>query len=120
MKLWPFKVIQAPGGEGKPLIEVHAGKEKKTLKPQEVSAMVLGKMRDTAEAYLGKEVKNMVVTVPAYFERRAAPGDQGCRHDRRRTSRILNEPTAAAIAFGLDRQAPRRKYSNLRPWRRHV
>ena len=57
----------------------HAGKEKKTLKPQEVSAMVLGKMRDTAEAYLGKEVKNMVVTVPAYFNdaQRQATKDAG-------------------------------------------
>ena len=105
MKLWPFKVIQAPGGEGKPLIEVHAGKEKKTLKPQEVSAMVLGKMRDTAEAYLGKEVKNMVVTVPAYFNdaQRQATKDAGTIAGLN-VLRILNEPTAAAIAFGLDRQ----------------
>merc|ERR1719506_1141488 len=77
MKLWPFKVTQADGG--KSMIEVFAGKTKKTLSPQEVSAMVLGKMRDTAQTYLGTEVKNMVVTVPAYFNdaQRQATKDAG-------------------------------------------
>ena len=64
-KLWPFKVVE--GAEGKPLIEVQVNGKPKLLKPQEISAMVLSKMRDTAEAYLGKEVVNMVITVPAYF-----------------------------------------------------
>merc|ERR1719502_338146 len=104
MKLWPFKVVQADGG--KPMIEVMAGSERKTLKPQEVSAMVLAKMRDTAEAYLGTKVVNMVVTVPAYFNdaQRQATKDAGAIAGLN-VQRILNEPTAAAIAFGLDRTA---------------
>merc|ERR1719502_1869381 len=104
MKLWPFKVVEAEGG--KPMVEVMAGSEKKSLKPQEVSAMVLGKMRDTAEAYLGTKVVNMVITVPAYFNdaQRQATKDAG-QIAGLNVQRILNEPTAAAIAFGLDRSA---------------
>jgi len=102
MKLWPFKVV--PDSSGKPLIQVTVDGAKKSLTPQEVSSMVLGKMRDTAEAYLGKEVKNMVVTVPAYFNdaQRQATKDAGAIAGLN-VLRILNEPTAAAIAFGLDR-----------------
>ena len=101
-KLWPFKVVD--GGGDKPLIEVKVGGKKKQLKPQEVSAMVLNKMKETAEAYLGKEVVNMVVTVPAYFNdaQRQATKDAGAIAGLN-VLRILNEPTAAAIAFGLDR-----------------
>merc|ERR1719378_1490237 len=64
MKLWPFKVVNA---EGKPNIEVVASGENKVFAPEEISAMVLVKMKETAEVFLGKEVKNAVVTVPAYF-----------------------------------------------------
>ena len=66
MKLVPFKIVNK---EGKPYIEVEVGKtnEKKTFSPEEISAMVLTKMKETAEAYLGKELKHAVVTVPAYF-----------------------------------------------------
>jgi chaperone protein DnaK len=101
MKLWPFKVTSA---DGKPMIEVRVGPETKTLKPQEVSAMVLSKLRDTAETYLGEPVANMVVTVPAYFNdaQRQATKDAGAIAGLN-VLRILNEPTAAAIAFGLDR-----------------
>ena len=104
MKLWPFKLVEADGG--KPMIEVYAGKEKKSLKPQEVSAMVLAKMRDTAEAYLGTKVVNMVVTVPAYFNdaQRQATKDAGSIAGLN-VLRIINEPTAAAIAYGLDKQS---------------
>lgn len=65
MKLWPFKVVRGDGD--KPLIEVEYKSETKTFSPEEISAMVLGKMKNIAESYLGKEVKNAVVTVPAYF-----------------------------------------------------
>ena len=101
-KLWPFKVVE--GAEGKPLIEVQVNGKPKLLKPQEISAMVLSKMRDTAEAYLGNEVVNMVITVPAYFNdaQRQATKDAGAIAGLN-VLRILNEPTAAAIAFGLDR-----------------
>ena len=104
LKLWPFQVVEAEGD--KPLVQVKAGTEKKSLKPQEVSAMVLGKMRDTAEAYLGEKVVNMVITVPAYFNdaQRQATKDAGSIAGLN-VLRILNEPTAAAIAFGLDRSA---------------
>lgn len=66
MKLVPYKIVNK---EGKPYIEVEVGKnnEKKTFSPEEISAMILTKMKETAEAYLGKEVKHAVVTVPAYF-----------------------------------------------------
>ena len=106
MKLWPFRVVD---DHGAPVVEVTLGgesRERKLLKPQEVSAMVLGKMRDTAEAYLGKPVVNMVVTVPAYFNdaQRQATKDAGAIAGLN-VLRILNEPTAAAIAFGLDRAA---------------
>ena len=64
---WPFTVVEAAGGEGKPAIQIRAKGELKTMMPQEVSSMVLSKMRDIAESYLGVAVANMVVTVPAYF-----------------------------------------------------
>ena len=73
---WPFTVVEAAGGEGKPAIQIRARGELKTMMPQEVSSMVLSKMRDIAESYLGVAVTNMVVTVPAYFndaQRQAAP-----------------------------------------------
>ena len=65
MKHWPFKLLKGP--EGKPLIQVQYKGETKTFSPEEISSMVLTKMKQIAEAYLGKEVKNAVITVPAYF-----------------------------------------------------
>lgn len=104
MKHWPFTVRS---GEGeKPLIEVIANGEKKTFHPEEISAMVLQKMREIAESYLGKSVKNAVVTVPAYFNdsQRQATKDAGTIAGLN-VMRIINEPTAAAIAYGLDKKS---------------
>jgi L1 cell adhesion molecule like protein len=103
MKHWPFKVIAGPGD--KPLIEVNYKGEKKQFAPEEISSMVLVKMKETAEAYLGKEVKNAVVTVPAYFNdsQRLATKDAGTIAGLN-VLRIINEPTAAAIAYGLDKK----------------
>ncbi|KFD49995.1 hypothetical protein M513_09088 [Trichuris suis] len=101
-KMWPFKVIEQ---SGKPHVEVTVGKEKKTFSPEEISAMVLTKMKETAEAYLGKKVTHAVVTVPAYFNdaQRQATKDAGTIAGLT-VLRIINEPTAAAIAFGMDKK----------------
>merc|ERR1712138_385653 len=103
MKHWPFKVTSGVGG--KPTIHVQYRGEEKTLAPEEISAAVLTKMKETAEAYLGKEVKNAVVTVPAYFNdaQRQATKDAGTISGLN-VFRIINEPTAAAIAYGLDKK----------------
>jgi len=103
MKHWPFAVI--PGTGGTPIIEVEYKGEKKQFKAEEISSMVLMKMREIAEAYLGKEVKNAVVTVPAYFNdsQRQATKDAG-NISGLNVLRIINEPTAAAIAYGLDQK----------------
>jgi heat shock protein 1/8 len=100
MKLWPFKVIQTAGD--KPAIKVMFKSEEKTFYPEEISSMVLIKMKETAEAYLGEIVKNAVVTVPAYFNdsQRQATKDAGTIAGLN-VLRIINEPTAAAIAYGL-------------------
>merc|ERR1711913_45042 len=102
MKHWPFKVAQH--GD-KPKLEVEYKNETKTFTPEEISAMVLTKMKETAEAYLGHDVKDAVVTVPAYFDdsQRQATKDAGviCGLN---VLRIINEPTAAAIAYGLDKK----------------
>eukprot|EP00796_Vickermania_ingenoplastis_P013508 gene13508-biopygen4 len=102
MKHWPFKVV-TKGGD-KPVIEVHFHGESKTFTPEEISSMVLLKMKETAEAYLGKSVKKAVVTVPAYFNdsQRQATKDAGTIAGLE-VLRIINEPTAAAIAYGLDK-----------------
>lgn len=103
VKLWPFKVVSGP--EDKPLIEV-AGPDGKTesFHPEQISALVLTKMKQTAEAYLGRSVKNAVITVPAYFNdsQRQATKDAGTIAGLN-VLRIINEPTAAAIAYGLDK-----------------
>jgi L1 cell adhesion molecule like protein len=103
IKLWPFTVVAGPGD--KPKIEVQYQGEKKTFHPEEVSSMVLQKMKETAEAYLGSTVSEAVVTVPAYFNdgQRQATKDAGsiCGLN---VLRIINEPTAAAIAYGLDKK----------------
>merc|ERR1711906_98634 len=91
IKLWPFKVI--------------SGAEEKKFHPEEISSMILTKMKETAEAYLGTKVNDAVVTVPAYFNdsQRQATKDAGqiCGLN---VLRIINEPTAAAIAYGLDKK----------------
>ncbi|KAK2976847.1 hypothetical protein RJ640_009298 [Escallonia rubra] len=104
MKLWPFKVISGPAD--KPLIVVDYKGEEKQLAAEEISSMVLCKMRETAEAFLGSTVKNAVVTVPAYFNdsQRQATKDAGAIAGLN-VRRIINEPTAAAIAYGLDNRA---------------
>lgn len=103
MKHWPFTLKAGP--EGKPLIEVTYKGERKTFSPEEISSMVLTKMKQIAEAYLGKEVKNAVITVPAYFNdsQRQATKDAGVIAGLN-VMRIINEPTAAAIAYGLDQK----------------
>merc|ERR1712078_854216 len=107
MKHWPFKVVSGPGGT--PIIKVEYKGEEKTFKAEEISSMVLTKMNDIAEAYLGKEVKNAVVTVPAYFNdsQRQATKDAGAISGLN-VMRIINEPTAAAIAYGLDKKGDER------------
>ena len=102
MKHWPFKVIS--GTDGKPMIQVtYKGKEEKFFAEQ-ISSMVLTKMKTTAEQYLGGEVKDAVITVPAYFNdsQRQATKDAGSIAGLN-VLRIINEPTAAAIAYGLDK-----------------
>ncbi|XP_062018999.1 heat shock cognate 70 kDa protein-like [Rosa rugosa] len=103
MKLWPFKVIS--GDNNKPMIVVKYKNETKQLAPEEISSMVLYKMREIAEVYLGSVVKNAVVTVPAYFNdsQRLATKDAGLIAGMN-VMRIINEPTAAAIAYGLDKK----------------
>jgi len=103
MKHWPFTIT--PGTGGAPIIEVEYKGEKKQFKAEEISSMILTKMREVAEAYLGKEVKNAVVTVPAYFNdsQRQATKDAGAIAGLN-VLRIINEPTAAAIAYGLDKK----------------
>ncbi|WRT66460.1 heat shock protein sks2 [Kwoniella shivajii] len=100
MKHWPFAVIDK---DGSPFVEVDYLNERKTFSPQEISAMVLTKMKEIAEAKLGKTVKKAVVTVPAYFNdsQRLATKDAGTIAGLE-VLRIINEPTAAAIAYGLD------------------
>uniref|UniRef100_A0A804LQR8 Uncharacterized protein n=1 Tax=Zea mays TaxID=4577 RepID=A0A804LQR8_MAIZE len=104
IKLWPFKVIPGPGE--KPMIVVQHKGEEKQFAAEEISSMVLIKMREIAEAYLGSTIKNAVVTVPAYFNdsQRQATKDAGVIAGLN-VLRIINEPTAAAIAYGLDKKA---------------
>ncbi|KAH9876557.1 hypothetical protein J1614_003688 [Plenodomus biglobosus] len=101
IKHFPFKVINK-NGQPHVSVEVH-GKET-TFTPEEISAMVLGKMKEVAESYLGEPVKNAVVTVPAYFNdaQRAATKDAGTIAGLN-VLRVVNEPTAAALAYGLDK-----------------
>ncbi|CAF3511656.1 unnamed protein product [Rotaria socialis] len=103
MKHWPFKVIN---DSGKPKIQVHYKNETKLFTPEEISSMVLTKMKETAETYLGQKVIDAVVTVPAYFTdaQRQATKDAGTIAGLN-VLRIINEPTAAAMAYGLDKKA---------------
>jgi len=111
LKHWPFKVTNV---SGKPKLQVEYKSEEKSFTPEEISAMVLIKMKETAEAYLGKEVKDAVVTVPAYFNdsQRQATKDAGVIAGLN-IMRIINEPTAAAIAYGLDKKKMGDKESNV-------
>merc|ERR1712019_253095 len=101
IKLLPFAIVDKGG---KPQISVKVNGEQKSMPPEEVSAMILIKMKETAENYLGKEVKHAVVTVPAYFNdaQRQSTKDAGTISGMN-VLRIINEPTAAAIAYGLDK-----------------
>merc|ERR1712160_156887 len=102
IKLLPFEIVDKGG---KPFIGVKVKGEDKVMAPEEVSSMVLTKMKETAENYLGKEVKHAVVTVPAYFndQQRQSTKDAGSISGLN-VLRIINEPTAAAIAYGLDKK----------------
>merc|ERR1712227_1015528 len=102
IKLWPFKVECGTGD--KPMMVVQSMGESKKFHAEEVGAMILTKMKETAEAYLGTKVSDAVVTVPAYFNdsQRQATKDAG-RISGLNVLRIINEPTAAAIAYGLDK-----------------
>lgn len=102
IKFYPFKVVNR---NGKPHVQAKVKNEDKTFAPEEVSAMVLGKMKEIAEDYLGTKIQNAVVTVPAYFNdaQRQATKDAGVISGLN-VMRIINEPTAAAIAYGLDKK----------------
>ena len=100
-KNWPFQVINE---SGKPKLRVQSKETWKSFTPEEISSMVLTKMKETAEAYLGQTVKDAVITVPAYFNdsQRQATKDAGMIAGLN-VKRIINEPTAAALAYGLDK-----------------
>ncbi|KAL9306303.1 putative Heat shock protein 70 family [Arabidopsis thaliana] len=109
---WPFKVVSGPGE--KPMIVVSYKNEEKQFSPEEISSMVLVKMKEVAEAFLGRIVKNAVVTVPAYFNdsQRQATKDAGAISGLN-VLRIINEPTAAAIAYGLDKKGTKAGEKNV-------
>ncbi len=102
LKIWPFNVVADK--DKKPLIEAKYKNETKQFSPEEISAMVLSKMKETAEQYLGSNVTDAVITVPAYFNdsQRQATKDAGTIAGLN-VLRIINEPTAAAIAYGLEK-----------------
>ena len=102
MKHWPFKVVSEGG---KPKIQIEFKTETKSFYPEEISSMVLVKMKEIAEAYLGQKITDAVITVPAYFNdsQRQATKDAGTISGMN-VLRIINEPTAAAIAYGLDKK----------------
>jgi len=110
-KHWPFKVVN---DSSKPKIVVEYKYEQKTFSAEEISSMVLVKMKETAESYLGKSIKDAVITVPAYFNdsQRQATKDAGAIAGMT-VLRIINEPTAAAIAYGLDKKKGKGAESNI-------
>ncbi|KAL2641810.1 hypothetical protein R1flu_009397 [Riccia fluitans] len=112
IKLWPFKVVPGPGD--KPMIHVMFKGEEKEFAAEEISSMVLTKMKEVAEAFLGTTIKNAVITVPAYFNdsQRQATKDAGVIASLN-VMRIINEPTAAAIAYGLDKKSSSRGEKNV-------
>ncbi|XP_065163765.1 heat shock protein 68-like [Atheta coriaria] len=101
MKHWPFKVVDE---DGKPKLEVQFKGKTKIYTPEEISSMVLSKMKSIADAYLGMKVRDAVITVPAYFNdsQRQATKDAG-KIAGLNVLRMINEPTAAALAYGLDK-----------------
>ncbi|KAI0391924.1 heat shock protein 70 family [Xylariaceae sp. FL0594] len=101
LKHFPYKVVEK---DGKPVIQVEVNGKPKKFTPEEISAVILGKMKEVAESYLGEKVTHAVVTVPAYFNdnQRQATKDAGTIAGLN-VLRIVNEPTAAAIAYGLDK-----------------
>jgi heat shock protein 1/8 len=103
MKHWPFTIVAKDGG--KPHVQVDFKGEQKVFSPEEISAMILVKMKEIAESYLGSDVTDAVITVPAYFNdgQRQATKDAGAIAGLN-VLRIINEPTAAAIAYGLDKK----------------
>merc|ERR1719201_2235732 len=103
MKLMPFTIKSK---DGKPYVEAEVKGARKMYSPEEISAMILGKMKEIAESFLGKKIANAVVTVPAYFNdaQRQATKDAGTI-SALNVMRIINEPTAAAIAYGLDKKS---------------
>ncbi|XP_070606942.1 heat shock-related 70 kDa protein 2 [Erythrolamprus reginae] len=111
MKHWPFRVVSEGG---KPKVQVEYKGEVKTFFPEEISSMVLTKMKEIAEAYLGRKVQSAVITVPAYFNdsQRQATKDAGTITGLN-VLRIINEPTAAAIAYGLDKKGSRAGEKNV-------
>ena len=113
IKLWPFKVVKDPKSD-RPQIVVTYQKQEKKFFAEEISAMVLQKLKKTADDFLGKEVKDAIVTVPAYFNdsQRQATKDAGTISGLN-VLRIINEPTAAAIAYGLDKQAGKKEENVL-------
>merc|ERR1711904_172616 len=109
---WPFVLVSGVGN--KPLIQVTYKGDTKTFTPEEISAMVLSKMKETAENYLGRSLNKAVITVPAYFNdsQRQATKDAGTISGLE-VLRIINEPTAAAIAYGLDRKDKHKAERNV-------
>ena len=105
MKLWPFKIVKDPKSD-RPQVQITYQKQEKKFFAEEISAMVLQKLKQTATDFLGKEVKDAIVTVPAYFNdsQRQATKDAGTISGLN-VLRIINEPTAAAIAYGLDKKS---------------
>jgi heat shock protein 1/8 len=103
LKYWPFKVVS--GTAGKPVIKAEYMDEEKSFSAEEISAMVLTKMKEIAETYLGEEVTQAVITVPAYFNdsQRTATKDAGTIAGLE-VLRIINEPTAASLAYGFDKK----------------
>ena len=108
IKHFPFKVIS--DSENRPIISANYKNELKQFKPEEISAMVLTKMKEIAEDYLGKKVNSAVITVPAYFNdaQRQSTKDAGAIAGLN-VLRIINEPTAAAISYGLDKMSETEK-----------
>lgn len=108
MKLWPFKVVN--DGNDRPQIVANFKGEDKKFYPEEISAMLLTKMKELVESYTGEESKDVVITVPAYFndQQRQSTKDAGAIAGLN-VLRIINEPTAAAIAYGLDNKSSQEK-----------
>lgn len=107
LKHFPYSIVNK---DSKPMIQVEYKGEEKTFSPEEISSMVLVKMKEIAESYLGTTIKDAVITVPAYFNdsQRQATKDAGLIAGLN-VLRIINEPTAAALAYGLDKQDEKEK-----------